>query len=443
MNMNEEGTGRIEPGSPPQPEPRSRSAVPEEFRPPRPEEFAAFAHLEARGFLHGAPSLATGDALPGPAGPDSRPADAMGSPPYESPRGIFAGGVPVAGLYLHHFRTLWVDREIPMEGVGGVVALPEARRRGYTERALAGSLADMRAREVPLSFITTPFSYRFYQKMGWGYAFRRSEFTFPTLDALPLGQHARGEAHFVQSSSASLRSGGLPDSMDGIYLQALRSRYHGLALRDGVLWEKHLRGEKTYAYVWEGPNGPSGYVILRSNGPELRATELVFVDRNALLGLLGLLGHFDSQARTVRVELPCDVRLDALLPEPGEVGIGLKQRGMLRIVDIPRAMAARSWDTVDTRLAVHLEVEDALAPWNRGGWDVCLMDGEARVEPNLGKTALATARLDISVLSSLYGGDLTAEDACHLGLIQADGGAAKALTRLFSAPTRPLHLEWY
>jgi predicted acetyltransferase len=138
-------------------------------RQPTPDEFSAFLHLEKRGFAHGEGTLTRETAVDHV----ERPASELVRE-RETARALFVAGQPVAGLYLTPFRTFWGRRMVAMEGVGGVTALPEVRRRGYTAALLAGALADMHARRVPLSAITTPFSYGFYRKMGWGYAFRRS-----------------------------------------------------------------------------------------------------------------------------------------------------------------------------------------------------------------------------------------------------------------------------
>lgn len=434
----------VQGGEPTKPQP-SKQWGPEirsTFRIPGPDDRRAFDHLQTRGYLQAGgtlePPLPPGsESAPGP-GPET-----LWDPATETRRALFVDGVPKAGLYLNRFTVRWGDRDLRMDGIGGVVALPEARRQGHTEAVLAGSLADMRERAVWLSFITTPFSYRFYRKMGWGYAFRRTLYTFPLTQAQAFAKRATGEARFVRVAEASLTAGEVPEPLDTVYRTALFPRYHGLAVRTARLWRERLTGERTYAYIWEGPSGPSGYAILAPREDELRVREFVWADRDALFGLLGLMGNFDSQARRIRVETAPDVRLDALLPEQGEVSASAETRGMLRLVDVPSAFEARDFAGIREPLTVRLNLTDALAPWNQGAWDLRAEAGRVIVTPARGSPGLPAARLDIAVLSSLYAGDLTAGEAATLGLGEMDPGALDALNRLFAGSTRPLHLEWY
>lgn len=404
---------------------------------------AAFDHLQARGYGTGAPSLASAHA-DGDAAANS-PGDAALAG-TETARAYMVHGDVVAGCHLIPFVTLWGDDEVPMGGIGGVAALPEVRRQGYTQRVLAGCLEEMRAGGVPISFVVTPFSYGFYRKMGWGYAFRHHSYRMPVRAGASLGGQASGEAEFVRWPGERLAPEAVPDELESVYLSALRPRYQGIARRDGARWRDRLAGGATHAYLWRGPDGPSGYAILSRRDDLLRVRELVFSEPDALRGLLGLVANFDSQAREALVELPPDVALDAALPEQNELQVRIEPRGTVRIVDLPQALGARRWPRA-TNGVVDLEVTDAIAPWQAGRWEIRVEGGraEARRPARRGghQGSAPAAAMDISVLSSLYAGGLTVRDAVRFGLARAEDGAAEALDRLFGQGRLPLHLEWY
>jgi predicted acetyltransferase len=107
---------------------------------------------------------------------------------------------------------------------------------------------------------------------------------------------------------------------------------------------------------------------------------------------------------------------------------------MLRLLDVPNALAARGYPGGASGEAV-IAVEDGLFPENRGPWRVLARDGSVTVEPaGSGRGASA---IPIGALSSIFSGFLSPFDAAALGLIEPD--IAPFLARLFAGPSPWMH----
>jgi predicted acetyltransferase len=393
--------------------------VPEDgaVRRPQGDEAAAFEHLQQRGYGTGGASWA------GPPVPE----------PEDEPRALFVGGRPVAGCYLRRYDTLWGEAVLPMVGVGGVVTLPEARGRGHTTDLLREVLRELHEAGVGLASITTPFSYAFYRRLGWEYAFWRWGFRVPARGLRGLAARG-GEVRFARADGPAA-----PEPVATAYARVVRARYQGAALRSPALWYGHLSGPRTHAYAWHGPDGPGGYAVVAVEGERLRVRELLAADAAALRDLLGFLAAFETQAEAVAGELPPDVPLDLLVPEQGDLERVWRPAGMLRVVDVPAALGARRYPDLDAEVV--LSVADDVAPWNRGPWRVVWSGGRAAVRsarPGEPGPALA---LDVRTLAQVFAGVLHPAQAVGLGRAEGDDAAVRALGVAFASGRPPLHLE--
>lgn len=412
------------------------------FRRPSPADRPSFQHLGARGYAHGQPTL---QPAPEPAeGPERRePGEGVspeGPATDDGDRGLFVGTSAVAGCSLKAYRTWWGPDELRMESVGGVVALPEARRRGHTAALLDGCLRDMRERGIPISTITTPFSYAFYRQMGWEYALQRRRVTLAPAALAPWARTARGEARFVRCDPDGPA---LPQPLDAIFSTVMRERYQGAAARTPALWREHLTGERTYAYAWEGPSGPTGYAVLDLAEAEerLRVRELFALDTNACRGLCGLLANFDSQAERIEWDAPPDVRVDLLCPEQSALEVAWTPQGLFRLVDVAEALRRRRAGTASGRL--RLTLRDERAPWNRGPFAVSWEDGRATVESGGGAAGAEEAAMDARTFGQIYCGAITPSEAVRYRDAEIGPAGLRLLAAVFETGRPPLLYEWH
>lgn len=339
----------------------------------------------------------------------------------------------VSGLETQHYSTLWDGAIIPMESLGGVVAPLEARRHGHTRQLVLHTLSEMRERGVPISTITTPFSYPFYRRLGWEYAFARRTLTFSPLLLQDLPRRPGTLRHYPYHPS----TGSIPWELALIYELSLKERYQGFARRTGRQWFDRLKGSLTDAYVWDGAGGPEGYMILSVAKDHIDIRECLAVTDDAFLGLLRAMGSLDSQTDQLVWDALPGTALDRWVPAPDQLKISQTDHGMFRIVDLPAALAARPvlWNGAGSAT---LRVQDPLCEWNQGCWRVEFAEGRAVVksvqdDPQAGS-------ITIQALGLIYAGTMSARDAVRYGSATLSLEQQELLTRAYQGK-EPLLLE--
>jgi predicted acetyltransferase len=117
-----------------------------------------------------------------------------------------------------------------------------------------------------------------------------------------------------------------------------------------------------------------------------------------------------SQAPDLNVIGPAEDDLFLLADHAAPEVVQSEIRWMLRLIDLPGAMAARGW-AEGVAGQVHLVVVDDEAPWNNGPWVLEVADGHASITPGGDGTVAAT----IGGLSSWWAGYATATRLARTG----------------------------
>ena len=340
-----------------------------------------------------------------------------------------------SGLEAQAYDTLWNQTHIPMESLGGVVAPLESRRKGKTRELVGQVLASMRERCIAISTITTPFSYPFYRRLGWEFAFTRPEFTFPPTTMLTLPKQAGSLRHYRYNPA----TGSAPLELALIYELALSSQFQGFARRTVRQWHQRLRGALTDTYVWDGPEGPSGYMVVQVNPSHIAIRELVALDDNALLGMARMIGSLDSQTGKIVWDALPNTPIRRWADETGLVKMQVVEQGMFRLVDVPAAFAIRPIDP-DIEGRLDLLVYDPLCAWNTSTWRFNFSAGQVQVAPCT--PSQDAGEIDIRALGLVYANTYSAADAVRFGGAKLSSAQIALLTRAYAGKA-PLLLEWF
>ncbi|MGN6753427.1 MAG: GNAT family N-acetyltransferase [Intrasporangium sp.] len=271
------------------------------------------------------------------------------------------------------FEQVWGGRHQPMGGVAGVYVDPVARGRGVASLLMRGLLARMAELGDAISclFPTAPGLYR-----GVGY-----EFGGP----LPRFTYAAQDLRGLRSLSGGLRPRPAgPD--DAELLHALmrteqeRGRVSGPRLPGPESWRVQLADDETIANVHDGRgSGPRGFVTYSLADETLKVDDLVADNGEAAAALWSVVGSGSSAAPTVQAHL--DPRDPVALIAGAEAKHDVEQHlWMLRIIDLPRAVAARGFSPA-LATTVHLAVDDPDLPANSGTWRLEVSGGSARATP--------------------------------------------------------------
>lgn len=338
------------------------------------------------------------------------------------------GGALVGGLITIPMGQYFGGVSVPMEGVAGVGVAPEHRANGAATRMMRALVRDMRARGVALSTLY-PATVPLYQRAGyeraggrWRTAVRPQELPTrhdPALRVVTLPAVGEGGTLALYEAHCRLRNGPLDR---GPYLWSrIQSPVRMVVRRMGI----------------EGPDGLEGYVVVSHAAKDGHDTEVHVVDAvagtpRAADAILATLGAYRSLALEVRWHGGAHDTLTQRLRDRRHA-VTLTDFWMLRLVDVPRALALRGYNPF-VKAAVTFVVRDEVVSENEGAWRVAVEDGRVEVTKCEGDGVA----LDVRALATLYTGFRTAEALAADGLAAGDVRDLAAATALFAGATPAL-----
>jgi predicted acetyltransferase len=276
-------------------------------------------------------------------------------------------------------------------GIMGVVTHPAARRKGYSRRLLARTLAELRDDGRPLSCLY-PFRESFYERMGYVTfpQFRAAKFQTSALEPL-LGLDFGGEVELM------LIGEGYAIYRD--YLRQMQQRVHGMAMFELEQTESAQRNRQWLAQAKVGGD-VAGLMLYRLMGDKitdfkLQAGRFYYETSQARYLLLQWIARHANQATDVEIWLP-----PFELPETWLSDLGIRTEvpyfaAMARVVDVAGMGGIK---TGPGRFSA--QIADPLCPWNEGNWGFATVDGRLVVGPSDG----AECTLSIQGLSALIYG---------------------------------------
>jgi len=249
----------------------------------------------------------------------------------------------------------------------------------------------------------------------------------------------RAERHVVSARSLA-RLGGSGRIVPDPGLPAVREIHRAAAAEwNGPLerpdwwwdWRQPPGEEGFFRYGWEEGADLTGYVAYRqtpgeNHGHGLQVTDLWTTSPGAVNGLLGFLGSHGAQVSDITFE-PSVLSLvhDLLwLAAGAEVRSADHGPWMLRLVDLPGAIAARGWSSASDQ-RVEIEVTDPAA--ERPERYVLEVSGG---KGSLTKGGSARVKAGVGAFAAWYAAGLTARRAGRLGLMSGPAEDLEALDAL-------------
>ena len=318
-------------------------------------------------------------------------------------RAIRAAGQPLGGLGLLQMGQWYGGRRVPLAGITAVGIAPEVRGRGAASALLRAALQELQAAGTPIAALY-PSTLPVYRKAGFERAATNMTYevplavldTRPSLDIVPA----------------------TPDDPDlgAIYERHAAGRTGALD-RHPFIWHRALQpyGRDAQLYRFVRAGATEGYVSYSLGGRDepLLLHDWACLTRDAAATLLAFLAGHRAMVATARFFGSPQEPLLHLLPEP-RATVARRLELLLRIVDVPGALAARGYPP-HLAADLHLAVEDDLLPQNTGRFILRVADGRGAVEPG----GAGTFRLGIRALASLYSGFVTPHDLAFLGELVA------------------------
>ncbi len=213
------------------------------------------------------------------------------------------------------YRMHFDGHDVGMVGIGGVSTLPEYRRQGGIRACFEKALPQMYQDGAAFSYLY-PFSTAFYRKFGYELGCER---VLHKLDMQGIPKvDMNGEYQLLEQGVDLL--GDIQKVYDGF-----ARRYNGMTLEEGIdyLWVSKADPfrDREYTYVYRSADGtPKGVVTYKpvedQGDRALDASRRFwFADPEGLVALLQLMRRLMADHSHILVNLPTNVKLDAILPE--------------------------------------------------------------------------------------------------------------------------------
>ncbi|HEY2958195.1 MAG TPA: GNAT family N-acetyltransferase [Actinomycetota bacterium] len=287
-------------------------------------------------------------------------------------------GEVVSLLRRSRLAQFWLGRALPSAQLLQFATPPEHRARGYGAVLLARLMAELHDDGVP-TVTLRPSTAAFYRTVGFELAGSWSEY------------QVRCE-HLPRSPAPwRVRRLGL-DALGPVFelYERLAPTRHGALVRDGRWWRRFTRdweGEPATCLVVEDAAGAlAGWALVAFEpGPMVPGEE--FRNRIDVLDWGCLPGAERGLLAALAGWAPLGGYLQWSGPDPDPVLFALdnehatmvgRAHWMLRLVDLAAAFAGRPYPA-EVAGEVGFTVQDAVCPWNAGGWRLALDGGKAEV----------------------------------------------------------------
>jgi predicted acetyltransferase len=362
--------------------------------------------------------------------------------PFDRMLAAFDGPTIVGGAGSIPFSLTIPGGPVPCAGVTVVGVLPSHRRKGLLRRMMETQLRDIRERGEPIAALWASEE-GIYRRFGYG------------LATISLILDIDQQAVSIRSDlppEGSLRFVGVAEAaraFSKVYDKVARVNV-GFTGRSQEWWElRRLRDTPEFrrgagplqCVLFERDGRPAGYVLYRiaqeGASPDdwkktVKVAEIVGIDDRAARELWRFLLEIDWVDRISMMDLAIDDPLLLHVDRMNKLGTKLYDGLWLRVIDVPAALAARSYATEGR---VTLEVtHDPTFPDNVGTWTIAggkVRRTTRRPDVHLDVQALGSVMLGGFSFAQLARGELLAEGA-RGGLARAD-----ALFRVDRAPFCP------
>lgn len=347
--------------------------------------------------------------------------------------GAYDGDRPVAGGGSFALSMTVPGGPRPVAAISWIGVLPTHRRRGLLTGLMERLLGDLHDRDEPVAALWASEG-AIYQRFGFGPAAWDVALAVSSRAAFTRPVAATG-LRLVEPDRADLRA---------VY-DTVAATTGGWHARDDAWWDYRLHdpeGSRSGAsplrcVLADGPSGIEGYALYATkqeweNGrPSGTAhiRELVAVNPDAQARLWRYLLDLDL-LQSVRSHINgTDDPLLHLLAEPRSAVPRVKDNLWVRLVDVSKALEARSYAT---EVDVVLDVEDHRCPWNTGRLRLSAGAGGASCAPT---ADAADLRVRVADLGAAYLGGTTLTARAAAGhLTELRPGALAAASTAFGWP---------
>jgi predicted acetyltransferase len=350
--------------------------------------------------------------------------------------------VPVGTAAAYRFDLSIPGGSPPVAGVTLVGVLPSHRRRGVLTALMRRQLEDAHAWKEPLAALWCSES-NIYQRFGYGMATRQA-FTSIERD--------RALFRVPREPVGRVRLLDVPETLKTFprVYERVRAQVPGMPSRTPEWWETYTLADDKEDREGGGPMGRAllevdgraeAYALYRMKhswdsdhlpAGTLTVLEAMATSTRSVHALWSFLFGIDLVARIEAHKQPADWELILMLAEFRRLRFTLQDGLWVRIVDVDRALSARSYAGDG---ALVLALVDHFCPWNEGTWKLVAGSSGASVE----RTSQAPdLKLDAAALGAAYLGGVSFGELQRAGDVrELRPGAVELADALFRSDRAP------
>ena len=339
----------------------------------------------------------------------------------------------IAGLRLFDLKMQLDGQYIRCGGIGDVSSYPEHRRHGNISRLFDEVLKEMYDDNFMISYLY-PFSHSFYRKYGYELCRDNKIVSFETKHIPYCKDKGYIRQHIPNTEND------LSEDIKKIY-GIFAEKRNFMVEREGWFWDRILKSDaytsSSRLYVcYTDDNTPAAYVLYEAEKKEpymLKANimDKAWINRNAFDMWLRFIYRLAPAVCETGFSCPSDFEVMDIIEEPYELKVKSEPGGMLRIVNVKRALEVIK--KPELGIQVSIKVKDDNIPENNG---IFLIKGDTVRKDE--STKEADLECSVHVLAQLISGFRVLDDVMHREDVTVTG-KKEELDSLFVK--KPIHTQ--
>lgn len=329
--------------------------------------------------------------------------------------GCFNGEELVAQFAVYPLDMNIYGQKYEVGFVTSVCTYPEYTGHGIMKKLMKKSLTRMKQSSKSFALLY-PYSIPLYRRLGWEII--SNKMTYVVKDTqIPTKISEPGYVRRVQWNDRQFME--------------LHARFaektHGCLYRNNLAWEEYFRWDEDdtmVAIYYTTDDIPCGYMVYLISSDIMHIKEMIYLNREAQLGLWEYIHAHDSMIDEVRgnnyYSEPIAFELD-----DSDIKETIRPYAMGRIIDIEQFIQQYKCDPDGPGGCFCFEIEDELLPWNNKTFVVTFKEGKCELDS--GMTPQFHMKMSIGTFTTLLMGYKTAEKLLHMGKIEATADAAGKL----------------
>ena len=328
--------------------------------------------------------------------------------------GCFDGDALVSQFAVYPLKMNIYDTVYHVGFVTSVCTYPEYTGQGIMKKLMIRSLTRMRENHRSFALLY-PYSIPLYRNLGWEIISNKMTYTIKDTQ-VPRKLKAPGYVRRVAWDDKDFKE----------LHTKFASKTHGCLYRNNLAWEEYFRWDEDdtmVAIYYNEDDEPCGYMVYLISSDVMHIKELIYLNREAQLGLWEYIHAHDSMIDEVRgnnyYSEPIAFELD-----DSDIKETIRPYAMGRIIDVAQFISQYNCDPDGPGGCFSFEIEDELLPWNNGTFVIDFEKGHCALTDKKPQYHLS---MSIGTFTTLLLGYKSAEKLLQMGKIQTTYDAVAKL----------------